>query len=111
MKAKTLLERIRQIDARVQNKTAELQLWDNESTGVANKLRDEIFALRCERDEIIELIETLPQKQYELMYMRYVSGLSYTEIMDKTGKSYTWATSTHKIALDKVQQILDRRTE
>lgn len=56
--------------------------------------------------DIVSVIEQLPTMEYELMHRRYVRGMSYEEIADEYGKSYSWATTTHDRAVAKVQQII-----
>ena len=106
MDAKEYLSGISLINAKLRNKIDELDELSDYPKEVQNALINEIIALRDERWRRIQVIEELPLNQYQLMYMKYVRGMSYAEMMEETGRSYTWATSTHQTALAKVQKIL-----
>jgi predicted phosphodiesterase len=62
------------------------------------------------RKDVVTVIEMLDVVEYDLLHKVYVQYLTLDEASYKMGKSYTWATTTHKRALADVQKILDERT-
>lgn len=72
------------------------------------------------RQEIIGVIEQLDVMEYDLLHKLYVGKISedalgmpwvhymtLQEAADAIGKSYSWATTLHGVALKKVQRIID----
>ena len=68
-----------------------------------------------ERKKIIAVIEQLEVKEYDVLHKVYVGVvkngrrhyLDFNEVADLYGKSYSWATTMHGIALKHVQEIID----
>lgn len=109
MKAKEYLLQIPTIDAKIRNKTREIGLWGDCSTYEVKQLSGEINALREQKKSIVAVIERLPPNQYNILHWKYVLGMTYAQILEHTGKSYTWATTHHNEAIKAVQRILDER--
>ena len=135
MRAQKYLERIRKIDALIENKKVELAQWEDIALSVtamwggervvsssdnqkmANAatchadLAAELTALAVEKQEIIRTIEQLGATEYDLLHKVYVQYMELEAVAESKGKSVSWARSIHGSALKNVQRILDRRGE
>lgn len=138
MKAITFLNQIYKTDKMIENKLAEVEKIksiatgmggaDNEKvkhSGKSDKIADlvsryvdlekeieaDIDKLILLRKDVISVIERLKPDEYDLLHKVYVQNLTLGEAAYQMGKSYSWATTTHKRAKGKVQQILDARKE
>lgn len=138
MTAKDYLCQVEKLDAVIQNKLIEKDLWkdvalgitahmDGEqvrSTGAKSKMAEavekcvdiegEIAGLIDKmigvKKDVIHTIENVDNPtEYNVLHMRYVQYLPLQEIADHYGKDYSWATTTHGRALKSVQDILDKR--
>ena len=69
----------------------------------------EIDRLKKEIADIIDSIQQLPTDEYEFLHKVYIQHLSLKAVQAESKKSYSWATTTHKRALKKLQYILDHR--
>lgn len=65
-----------------------------------------VDALTEARKSVVSVIEQLPPVEYDVLHRKYVQGQTYEDIADDYGKSYSWATTTHDRAVDKVQRII-----
>jgi DNA-directed RNA polymerase specialized sigma24 family protein len=62
-----------------------------------------------EKKNIVSTIEKLDSPtEYNLLHMRYVQGISLSDIADELQKEYTWVTTTHGRALKNLQNILNK---
>lgn len=111
MKAREYLSQIIKINAKIRNRELELTSARNLSTESRKTLRDEVFALREERQGIVSVIEMLDTRSYNLLHQIYVQELDYVDIQEIEGKSYTWVTTTRSNAERKVQEILDGKKQ
>lgn len=139
MKAKEYLQQIRKLDRLIENKCYEADHWKSvacgtstysdgervQSSGSKQKMADaidryidlqaeidaEIDRLVAMKREVIKTIEVLPEKEYDVLHKFYVQGMTFDEIADYHGKSYSWATSVHGRALVNLQRVLDERKE
>ena len=131
MTAEKYIERIKMIDALIENKLKEYKRWVGaaESVGgfsvservmssgnsqkmpnaIANyiDIEREIDALKQERQAIIKNLERLPAVEYELLHKSYIQDYTLYEIADYFGKSYEWAKKKKRSALKMLQDILD----
>ena len=126
------LERIRKIDADIVDMQEDANNWREiaerlgcQQTGervqtsktndgmnpidIAMDLERDIARLWEERKEIVDVIKRLPAPESGVLYKKYVLGMDYYKIIDKTdsSKSYSWATSIHGSGLQMVKKILD----
>lgn len=133
MRAKEYLEQIEMLDALIENKQAEVQRWRDiannttvnmsrervQSSGshdtVANAIctyldieREEVDTLIAKRKSIIGVIEQLPPIEYDLLHKVYVQHFTLKDVAAMKDLSYSWATTTHGIALKMVQNILNK---
>lgn len=74
-------------------------------------IKQEIKELKAERQTKIKILEQLPAKYYDILYKMYVRGMEHSDIAAANGKSYSWATTNHSIAVNKLQDILDSGKE
>lgn len=136
MKAITFLNQIQKFDRMIENKLAEVEKLksiatgmggaDNEKvkpSGKSDKIADsvsryvdlekeieaDIDKLIRLRKDVISVIERLNANEYDLLHKVYVQNLTLGEAAYQMGKSYTWATTTHKRAKANVQKFLDER--
>ena len=135
MKAQHYLEQLDHLETVIQNKEVEKEQWRDIAEGMTarydgervqssgsqqkmsdavNKIADicsEIDEIKCDlvekRKEIISMIEKLKPKEYKVLHMLYIQNKSFKEVAAECGKSHSWATSVHGIALKNLQKILD----
>ena len=136
-KAQEYLEQVEKLNAMIENKRVEAQQWRDlalnitaksdgervQSSGSKRKMADaldraadleaEANKIRSEmieqKQEIIRTIEKLNASQYDVLHKVYIQGKSFKEVAAAKGKSVSWATSIHGLALQSLQKILDRR--
>lgn len=137
MDAICYLKQLEKLDAIIKNKRIEKARWRDmalsitghsdgervQSSGSKQKMADavieysdidaeiehEIIAAQRAKREIIKTIEQLTAKEYDILHMIYIQGLSSKEIAAAKGKSTSWVTTIHRQALQSVQRILDDR--
>ena len=61
------------------------------------------------KEEIIKVIEQLEYDEYDFLHKVYVQDIALKKVALMNGRSYSWATTMHKNALQKVQEILNGR--
>ena len=139
MKAKAFLSQLQKIDRMIENTLAEVERWKQVASGLGGigadadkvkssgkpdkmaeavakyvdlekEINEHIDQLVDIRKDVVTVIEMLDIGEYDLLHKVYVQYLTLDEASYKMGKSYTWATTTHKRALANVQKILDERT-
>lgn len=60
-------------------------------------------AMRLARLEVLTLIERAPEAEQRIVLRRrYLSGMGWEEIADRSGKSRQWVTQVHGTALKKI---------
>jgi hypothetical protein len=139
MRAQEFLKQLSKLNMLIENKLIEKQQWKSiamgigqrtdgervQSSGSQQKMADAIARyvdIEKEIDAaidkfvdtriyIISVIEKLPAVEYDLLHKVYVQGIELAEVAAESGKSYSWATSTHGRALKTVQDILDSGKE
>ena len=128
---------LEKIDALIDNKRAEKELWWCRATSTTSVLTadkvqssssqqkmadaalvhldkgaevDELLAkLEATRQEIIRTIEELNATEYNLLHKVYVQKWSLKEFAAQQRQSYSWATTVHGRALQHLQKILNER--
>lgn len=139
MRAVDFLEQISKIDIMVSNKLEEIEQWKTlamsttapingdrvQSSGSQQKMADatleyltiesdlkaDIEKLKKARRDIVEVIEQLPVKQYDILHKIYIQGLTFQQIADIQGKTRSCVSNMRKKAVRSVQAILDRRDD
>lgn len=139
MRAIDFLEQINKIDTMIANKLEEIERWQTlamsttapingdrvQSSGSQQKMADatleyltiesdlkaDIERLKKARRDIVEVIEQLPVKQYDILHKIYIQGLTFQQIADIHGKSSGSVSNMRKKAIRNVQAILDRRDD
>ena len=61
------------------------------------------------KNDVIGVIEQLNVDEYDFLHKVYVQGFTLRRTAVMNNRSYSWATTLHKKALDNVQIILDER--
>lgn len=135
MKAQHYLEQLDHLETVIQNKTIEREQWRDvalgitarydgervQSSGSQQKMSDAVIKLADidreidgiidqqidTRREIIRTIEQLKPNEYKVLHLLYIQNKSFKEVAAECGKSHSWATSVHGIALKNLQKILD----
>lgn len=136
--AKSYLQQVEMLDAKITNKLIERQQWRDialgitasvggervQSSGSQQKMADAVIKcvdMESEIDnlidelihikkKVIETIETLySPTEYKILHMRYIQKISLSDIADMLNKEYSWVTTTHGRALKNVQKILDKQ--
>lgn len=136
--AQAFLARVEMIDALVQNKLIEQRQWKDlalsitanmegervqSSSTTTSKMEDAIIKCIMVEEEIAAVVERLIAEkkkvvstierlysptEYRVLHMRYIQYISLSDIAEKMGKDYTWATTTHGRALRHVQELLEK---
>ena len=132
--AKEYLQQVRKLETMIRNKEAEKQQWKAIAHGVSSfttgekvqtsgnphKMADaiskyidiereidaKIDELVDKRNEIIGVIEQLPEASYDILHKIYIQGMTLDEVAYARGKSRSWAASLHGTALKHLQDIL-----
>ena len=128
---KLFLLQIEKLDKVINRKTAEAQKWRRIATSlgfqqsgdrvqtsgpkdrlkIADRYIDierDIAKLGMQQQAIIDIIESLPKIEYDVLYSVYVLKKEYQEIADENGVSYSWVTTYHGRGLEAVKRILDK---
>ena len=138
MDAKSYLQQIEMLDAKITNKLIERKQWEDialgitanigservQSSGSQQKMADAVVKcvdMETEIDKLVdELIDTKKRviatieklyspTEYKILHMRYIQFISLTDIADNLNREYSWVTTTHGRALKNVQKLLDRQ--
>jgi hypothetical protein len=136
MEVKDFFERLKMIDALIENKKAEIQMWKNIAISTApqgeservqttknpqkmadavNKYVDierEIEALTFEKDEYIKMIEKVQNSLfYDILHKYHIQHIKLSEIAEKKGYSYDYIKDRHLEAKKQLQNILNNSKE
>ena len=65
--------------------------------------------LKKAKREVTSLIEKLKPIDYDFLHKVYVQQLTLYDVAALNGKSYSWATTIHGIALNNAQILLDEK--
>lgn len=133
MEARKFLSQIEKIEYMIANKKVEAEQWNDiannitsqvggervQSSGSQDKMasavievveiKSQIKILEDTYKDVVSVIEQLEARYYNFIHKVYVQHLTVKEVASMEGKSYSWATTTHKKALKEVQKILDGR--
>jgi DNA-directed RNA polymerase specialized sigma24 family protein len=137
LKAKDYLRQLKMLDRLIENKLAEKEQWKAMATSTTQQLTADrvqtsgnpqkmadavckIIEIEAEIDacidnlvdtkrDVIKTLERLNPTEYDLLHKVYVQFLTFEEVADKKGKSYSWVTTVHGRALKNVQRLLDGR--
>lgn len=131
MRARDFLEQIERNEVLIKNKLAEREYWFDMATsttanmgGIRVKSSGNSYAMQNQTVEIalineeieklkrdisyrISVIQRLKPNEYDLLHKVYVQHMSVKAVSVDAKKSYSWATSLHKKALDHLQKLLD----
>lgn len=130
MDAKEYLKQIRRLGRIIENKQSERSQWESLATGTTvsggervrasgsqSKMADavmrsvdletEIRELIAKRNEIIKVIEQLPENEYNVLYAKYVRNInSFYMIGKEFDRSESWAFAIHRKGLNIIQKML-----
>lgn len=138
MDAKSFLQQVEMLDAKITNKLIERQQWKDialgitasvggervQSSGSQQKMADAVIKCVDMENEIDNLIDELihtkkkviftieklySPTEYKILHLRYIQGVGLTDIANNMNKEYSWVTTTHGRALKNVQKLLDRQ--
>ena len=136
MDAVEFLKRIEKIDRIIENKMAELEHFRDltqkvtasyggdrvqasisqqkmaDAVGrcidIEREIAEAVDTLQHDRREIMDVIEQLDARQYDLLVKIYVKRMTLIDASAACGMKYKTAKRTRKAALDNVQRIIDR---
>lgn len=135
MNAEAYLDRIKKIDAIIENKLRDHARWVEMADGlggaaVGERVRSsknlhrgsdaidtyidierEIAVLKQERQSIIQTIEQLPYAEYYVLYKLYVENYTLKEVANHFGKCYDWARYKRQDGINLLQALLDAQTD
>lgn len=135
--AKSFLQQIEMLDAKITNKLIERQQWRDLALGITANVGGErvqassnqqkmanaiekcvdmekeinglIDELIGKKKMVIETIEKLySPMEYKILHLRYIQNIGLSEIADILKKEYSTITTTHGRALKNLQKILDK---
>ena len=137
MNAKDFLLQIKKLDKLIENKLVEIQQWKaiatNSTTNMSGERVESSHNPRSKEDaickymdleieaqkdferfvkaknDVISVIEQLNATEYDILHKIYVQDFTLQDVANKYDMSYSWATTTHGIALKHVQRILNER--
>lgn len=136
--AKKYLLQYQKYDAMIENKKAEKEKWETIATSTTAQLSERvqtssngqkmtnavmkivkiqeeldecIVKAKNKQDEIIEVIEQLDGKEYDLLHKVYVQNYELKQYKYMKNISYSTVTSTHGRALNNVLKILERKEQ
>lgn len=135
MTAKAYLEEIKNIETKIRHLGAEKRRWFDlatsitpqmggervQSSGNKQKMADAVIdgifddgqiekriaELKAQRQEIIDVIESLPEMHSDILYRVYVEYQTLKEVAYARKQTYSWITTAHGIALKEVADILE----
>lgn len=108
MNAKEFLKKIRKIDTQIKNKKIELKTARVLGVSV-NKIEGDVDMLFAERQEIISIIEGLPEAEYDVLHKVYVQCKTLQEVAFERNISYSLTTTIHGRALKHVEGLLNEK--
>lgn len=133
MDAKEYLQKVEDNESIIANKYIEMQYWIDLARGItsgmggervqatktshpmesklveASLIEDEIKRLKAEIKEVINTIQLLPKREYDILYKVYIRHLPIKAASIDAKKSYSWGKMVHAKALDSLQKVLDER--
>ena len=83
-----------------------------------SELQEDLKKLEAKKRDVIDTIERLDFDLYDIVSMKYLNvdkitgeyvGLSIQEIADRKGKSYSWVSKMHMVAMRQLNVILENR--
>lgn len=96
---------------RVQSSGSKHKMADtvDSCTDRVRKIEKRIQELFDEMDEIIAVIESLPERESDILHKVYVQYMSLKEVAASRGESKSTVETNHGIALKMVSDILEKR--
>ena len=98
---------------RVQSSGSKQKMADAIDTysDIERDIKQRIEEAKRIQDKIVRTIAQLKKYEYTVLHGVYIMGKQYKEIAASEGKSVSWATSMHGVALENLQAILDAENE
>ena len=138
MNAKQYLQEVNRLNMLIENKLIERNQWRDIALGITgdverekvqtsgtqqkmavaveryvdieNEINEYIDLLYEVKKDVLQTIEQLSSAEYQILHKVYIQGIKrLADVALECGKSYSWTQTNHKIAVRKVQQILDDR--
>lgn len=135
--AKAYLEQIRNIETKIRHLGVEKRRWFDLATNITpnmsservqssgsnsrmadtiingilddGKIDERIAALKAQRQEIIDTIESLSELYSDILHRVYVEYQTLKEVAAERKQTYSWITTAHGLALKAVADILESR--
>ena len=137
MDARQYLSQLRKLGTMIKNKRAEIEQWkavaygitpqaDGErvqSSGRGDRMENAVCnyaTLEAELEaqiaryedmmrEVIGVVEQLEDPFYSIIHKHYIQRKKFNQISVEVGYTYQYTTELHRIALEMVQAIIDKR--
>ena len=137
MKAKDFMNQLKKIDCMIENKLVERQQWKSIATGTTAQMGGErvqtssskqkmadavgrytdierevdmcIDRLVDTKKDVIRVIEKLELMEYDILHKHYVQYKKFVTIAEEEHYSEVSISNKHQEALERVQEILDRK--
>lgn len=78
-------------------------------TDIEKEIDRDVRNLREKQKDILAVIEQLDTEEYDFLHAVYIQHLTLSDVAEKRGNSYSWATTMHGTALAKVQRLLNEK--
>lgn len=78
---------------------------------IENEIDAYIDTLYETKKDVLSVIESLKISEYELLHYVYIQYHTLKEAEKALYRSYSWVKTNHRIALQSVQEILDKRSD
>lgn len=133
MTANEYLKQIKKLEDMIRHKLVEYKRWVEISEGLGGfsvgervqttrnlqqmsnavinytTIEQEVRELRRERAERIKAIESLPRKEYDVVYKLFVEDMTMKEVAYHYSRSYDWVKLKKRSAMRKIQALLDEK--
>lgn len=86
----------------IQDRMAE---YTSEIVQLKNEKYDQIINMYKTKKKIEDKIDLLDQPYKNILYFKYIKGLSLTEVANEIGYNYKWTCELHGHALTKYKQL------
>lgn len=70
-----------------------------------SQLEDKLSRMVEQRRKIEELIASLPERQQQVLYARYIDGLTWKQVSQKMYLEYRWVLKIHGRALREISKL------
>lgn len=137
LEAKAYLKQVQKLDRMIENKLAEIEQWREMATCTTQRLSADkvqsspnpqkmadaickIVQIEGETDvlvdrlvdtkrEVIKTLERLVSTEYDVLHKVYIQYMTFEEVAERKGKSYSWVKKVHQYGMQNLQKILNEK--